>query len=280
MRVYRGTSEREKAWIDIFNSLDPSRSGWQIWSDVISAMAIAISNSMDPDAKRKEKREKEYERCMKDLDMQKVAKLLAIITEALEEDTEDFLGKMYMNLNLGNHWTGQFFTPLSVSRMMAEMTIDPEVCKQKIKDQGYIAITDPSCGAGVNLIAGCETLFRHKINYQQHVLVTGQDIDRVVAQMCYIQLSLLGCAGYICVGDTLCNPTVGLSNLIPIEQEGQEFWYTPMYWTEIWQTRIFFQHMGLGSGLKKLPEKEHYFFTFDFRKENQDGNISYGKTAG
>jgi len=269
MRVYRGSTEREKEWIDTFNSLDPSRSGWQIWADVISAMAIALANVNDPDEKRKERREKEYERCMKNLDLQKMGKLLAIITEALEEKTEDFLGKMYMALGMGSHWTGQFFTPANISRMMAEVTIDPEVCKRKIEDHGYISMTDPTCGAGVNLIAACEALFNNGINYQQHVFVTGQDIDRVVAQMCFIQLSLLGCAGYVCVADTLCNPVTGLSELVPNEKEGQDFWYTPMYWTDTWQMRILLQR--LGGGRKTQPEKEHYTFYFDFREENEDG---------
>ena len=46
--------------------------------------------------------------------------------------------------------------------------------------------------------------------------------------MCYIQLSLLGCAGYVVVGDTLSNPIEG-DVLFPDEKEGQEFWYTPFW---------------------------------------------------
>ena len=43
-------------------------------------------------------------------------------------------------------------------------------------------------------------------DYHSQVLYVGQDIDKVVAQMAYIQLSLNGLYGYVCVGDSLCNP--------------------------------------------------------------------------
>jgi hypothetical protein len=281
MRQWHGSDYYEKEFLKGFNAINPSLSGWQIWEYAISCMACSISNSIELDPKRRARREAEYERSLKAVggNVDALARLMAIIVDALEaKPEEDFLGKMYMNLNMGNHWTGQFFTPQSVADCMALMSI-PDA-KAEIERKGYMSVCDPSCGAGINLLAAAKVFRQQGINYQQDVIFVGQDIDRVVAQMCYIPLALSGAAAYICVADTLINPCTGKTDLIPIEKPGQDIWYTPMYWTEIWQTRIFFQHMGLGSSLKKLPEKEHYFFTFDFRKENQDGNISYGKTAG
>ena len=77
------------------------------------------------------------------------------------------------------------------------------------------------------------------VNYQQNAIFVAQDVDRTAALMCYIQLSLLGCPGYVIVGNTLTNPAVG-SVLNPICQDGQEIWYTPMYATEIWNMRRVF----------------------------------------
>ena len=96
----------------------------------------------------------------------------------------------------------------------------------------------------------------------------------MVGQMCYIQLSLLGCAGYICIADTIVNPVVG-SALQPDEQKGQEFWYMPLYYSNRWQMRIFIQNM---KRLMPLPEAEQqkedeYVFFFDFdKKEETYGN--------
>ena len=57
-------------------------------------------------------------------------------------------------------------------------------------------------------------------------LIHANDVDRVVAQMCYIQLSLLGCPGWVAVANTISNPVCG-DPLMPDERPGQEFWYTP-----------------------------------------------------
>jgi len=42
----------------------------------------------------------------------------------LEEDMGDVLGGVFSELDLGNKWAGQFFTPDPVCRMMAAMTFD------------------------------------------------------------------------------------------------------------------------------------------------------------
>ena len=92
------------------------------------------------------------------------------------------------------------------------------------------------------LIAAANTILRQKVNYQNHVLFVGQDIDRIVGMMAYIQLSLLGCPGYVVIGNSLTNPIVG-SALQPFEKEGQEFWYTPLYFSDVWQYRRIFAAM-------------------------------------
>ena len=58
---------------------------------------------------------------------------------------------------------------------------------------------------------------RQEINYQTSVLFTAQDIDYIVGLMCYLQLSLMGCAGYVVIGDTLRHPSTALDRrgLIP-----------------------------------------------------------------
>ena len=178
-----------------------------------------------------------------------------------------------MNLNLGNHWKGQFFTPYCVCKAMSQITVGN--VDRQIEEQGYISICDPACGAGATLIAAANTLKGSKYNFQNHVLFVGQDVDRVVAQMCYIQLSLLGCAGYICVGNTITNPLTGPA-LFPRENEGQEMWYMPMFHSDIWQWRKIFHSLGSMGGTvttEKTVEKEHFYMFFDFEeKEAQYGN--------
>lgn len=71
------------------------------------------------------------------------------------------------------------------------------------------------------------------LNYQNHVLVVAQDIDKTVALMCYIQLSLLGVAGYVKVGNSLTEPMTDNDNK-------ENYWYTPMYFSPVWTMRRIF----------------------------------------
>ena len=120
------------------------------------------------------------------------------------------------------------------------------------EEQGYITINDPCCGAGANLIAAIHTA-RHKLekaglNYQDHLLVTGQEIEEVVALMCYIQLSLLGVAGFVKVGNTITKP------MSPSDTT-ENYWFTPMYFSNVWHYRRLVHRLDIlmkGEGDPKL----------------------------
>lgn len=229
-------SDYTKEFTKLFQTLCVSRSNWQLWADVITGIALAIANIAEKDSQRREEREKEFSGCEQRIGMDALVQLYVLIVKALDEDPEqDFLGKLYMDLGLGNHWKGQFFTPYSVCRMMANISVDAEHSIADIKKNGWIGVNDCACGAGATLIAAANELKRHDINYQQNAVFVAQDIDRITAMMCYIQLSLLGCAGYVVVADSLCNPIVG-ETLLPVIREGQEYWFTPMWYTERWET--------------------------------------------
>lgn len=261
----------EKEFLSIFESLCYSRSRWQVWEDIIFAIACSLSNSVDKNSEDFQKREEEYERCIKNLgSVDTVAKLFAIIVLAYERNPDqDFLGAMYMQLNLGSHWHGQFFTPYDVCKMMALITIEGR--EPDIERDGWISVNDCACGAGATLIAAANTMKEKGINYQRDVLFVAQDIDRVVGLMCYIQLSLLGCPGYVAIANTITNPLCG-STLQPTKKPGQEFWFTPFYFRNEWCIRRIGESLGIFNICKNKEKKsidvsEKYFFYFDFEKE-------------
>lgn len=277
-------SAQEREFLKLFEGFTRSRSGWQAWEDLMTAMACSIANSVDRRKEAFERRERQYETAIKNLGGVDVpAQMLALIASALEENpNQDFLGKLYMSLNLGSHWTAQFFTPFSVSEMMARMTIGEE-CLTQIKKDGYISVNDPTVGAGGMLIAAATAFRALKVNYQTSVLFTGQDIDPVVAKMAYIQISLLGCPGYITVGNTLTNPQTGHA-LLPEEKDGLDIWYTPMFMRDVWDMRrsaLLIRRMlsGIGATKKKAEEKERYFVFFDFREQEDEGDGREDLTA-
>ena len=70
--------------------------------------------------------------------------------------------------------------------------------------------------------------------------------------MCYIQLSLLGCPGYVHVGNTLTDPMTGST----LFGDGKpSTWYTPMFFRDVWEHRraiAMLEHM-LGKPIQAAP---------------------------
>lgn len=227
----------KKEIINIVNQLSRTRNKSSIWADIITSIACTIANSTtDSNSEIYIKREKEYYECISRLgNYDIVAKILALIINELDTNPEqDFLGKLYTEMNLTNSRAGQFFTPYKVCKIMSKINLN--VADNQIKSKGWTTVNDPACGAGATLIAFANTLKEYNINYQKSALFVAQDIDRVAALMCYVQLSLLGCAGYIIVGDSLINPPTN-DILIPVVQPEQEYWFTPLFFSSEWNYR-------------------------------------------
>ena len=151
---------------------------------------------------------------------------------ALESNTEqDFLGHIYMELGLGNHVAGQFFTPYDICKLMSRITISDDIDKE-VNKKGYVSICDTACGAGATLISAAnlarEILKKSGKNFQNYILFVGQDIDVTVGLMCYLQISLLGCSGYVKIGNSLTDP-------IKPDDDINKYWFTPMYFSDRWK---------------------------------------------
>ena len=231
-------SQSDQLFIKLYRELTYRWTPWEVWQDFVTMYACAISNAVDKSHLNEReamylKRIQKYSKKEQELFPQ----LAAEVVLALEKKPEqDFLGKIFMELNLSNDSGGQFFTPYNVCQMMAEMTVGDVVAH--VEKHGYITINDPACGAGATLIAAvhaaAKPLSEAGFNWQNHVLVTAQDIDYTVALMCYIQLSLLGTAAYIKIGNTFTEPMGSADTL-------ENYWFTPMYFSGVWSARRLFK---------------------------------------
>lgn len=205
---------------------------WELWSDFATMTAIGIANAVEYNAHREEV----YLRTIRKYTPEEQA-MLAEITGCYfalvdADPWRDHLGDMYMRADLGIAQAGQFFTPYHLSRLMAGMQVDTAVAR--IEAEGWISASDPACGAGATLIALADALYQQGVNYQQTVFFAVQDINATTALMCYIQLSMLGCAGYVVIGDTLRQPDTAAA---PNAPAGENVWRTPMYFDAAWATR-------------------------------------------
>lgn len=236
MGNYVSRNERQRELEKLYNKLCSRYSRYEVWQDMVVMIACSIANAVDK--RHFDEREAMYMRVVKKYsndELNVFPDFFTHIVLGMEENPDcDFLGELYMNLELGNKYVGQFFTPYEICRAMAQVTIDGDFLKGQIDRHGWVSINDCACGAGATLVAAANYLKSINVNYQMQALFVAQDVDMTVALMCYIQLSLLGCAGYVVIGNTLTEPQTG--NVL-FGEESSRCWYTPMFFHDVWNTR-------------------------------------------
>ena len=235
--AWYGTNTHQKEFVRLFSALTNRHSRWTVWSDFVTMIAIEISNAIDES--NRPGRSEIYSSLIakyNESDRQSIALMFCEVVRGLDQNPDqDFLGALFMGLGLSNEHHGQFFTPYNVCRMMAQITSTD--IQTRIEERGWISVNDCACGAGALLVAFANECRRQNINYQTCVLFTAQDIDFIVGCMCYIQLSLLGCPGYVVIGDSITNPATSLDCHGLIPKHDSNIWYTPFFFRQEWNFR-------------------------------------------
>lgn len=259
-KAVRGVDSYKKEFLSIFNSLCGRHGRWEVWSDFIQLTAIDISNATDKgNAPKRAADARNIAKKYSEDEIKRMAEMLMQMVYAMDGNPDqDFLGELYMTCELGNDHAGQFFTPYSVCQAMSEISFDPA----RFEDKGFVSVNDCACGAGALLVSFANACKRHDINYQQKVMFVAQDIDYTVGLMCYIQLSLMGCPGYVVIDDTLINPTTAYDKkgLLPAGPP-ERIWFTPLFSDGIWYGRRLAAQMDLliSGSSRKNPENVNSF---------------------
>lgn len=129
-------------------------------------------------------------------------RMFDLMVKSLEENPfQDFLGSAYMAIGVGDKGHGQFFTPFGISELMGAVNVTG--IQDELEARGFAALHEPSCGAGASLMAAAKTLHGSGIDWQRLLYFDAQDISELTALMCYLQVSLVGLAGHVIIGDTL-----------------------------------------------------------------------------
>lgn len=196
----------------------------KLLSDIFECGAIAISNKFD--LRQAEDREKRYTDIMNEYQltervlMQDIfGDIFALLSSVAYSDGvfDDYLGKLFMESGTSNDKAGQFFTPYSVSKMSARLTIDKETVEKHKKDDSILTVSEPACGSGGMVLAALDVLKNsYDFNYARNCFVEATDIDARCVYMCYLQLSLAGVPAIIKQQDTL-------------SRELYQVWKTPAY---------------------------------------------------
>lgn len=253
-RAVRDT--HQKNLVKLFDSLCGHQSRWTVWSDFITMAAISVSNVVD--RVHADEREKTYMALAEKWDgkeLELFGQMLAEIVLGMEDNPDqDFLGELFMLLELSNDHNGQFFTPYNVCKMMSQL-VGGDI-QAHIDAKGWAGVNDPACGAGALLVAYANSLKDAGINYQTSVLFVAQDIDFIVGCMCYLQLSLMGCAGYVVVANTITEPSTSYDKRGLLPRDRGNVWYTPMYFSDVWTLRKLWAKINLTMPIGDIPKKE------------------------
>ena len=146
--------EAKKKIIKTIQSMSGSYAPYNIFSDWVEMSALAIQNTccINHD-KIWQDREKQYLDIAKKYSSEELSlmvRMLAWLTDELEEEYSDVLGSIYMEGGMGSKYTGQFFTPFHLSELCARMSVNLE----NLPKEGHISLNEPSCGGGGMIIAG------------------------------------------------------------------------------------------------------------------------------
>lgn len=196
---------------------------WQVFADFCEMSAITLHNGVHLGTLRDE-REQHYLKIVSKYEREEAEQFpyaFACLCECLEAGFDDVLGSLFMELDLGSHWHGQFFTPYSVASMMARMTFDPA----SMEGRDFITAQEPACGAGGMMIAFADAMRAAGHNPQRQLHATLVDVDPLCVHMAYVQMSLLGIPAQVVHGNTL-------------SLEQWSVWYTPMHVLGLWGARL------------------------------------------
>ena len=195
---------RKKEIIKIIDQISGKYSAYEVFTDWVKCLALAISNSCNlfHDSVWEE-RERMYMDTISKYtpeEQQKLIKMSVMLFETFESCFSDILGEIYMEAGMGSKSAGQFFTPFHLSKLCASLTLS------EMDERGKICVNEPSCGGGGMIIAAAAALNEKGINYQNILEVVAQDLDWKGVYMCYVQLSLLGISAVCVQGNTLSEP--------------------------------------------------------------------------
>ncbi|MEU9267246.1 N-6 DNA methylase [Streptomyces sp. NPDC048251] len=165
----------------------------EVFDNFVEMAALALRNAVDVRGSEAwEAREGQYLPIAghySRTELHRFAHALALVTTEMEREPCDVLGRLYMELELGNERLGQYYTPYDIAQLMAEMQIDSVV--EQVQRDGFADLYEPTCGAGAFIVALSQATLEHGLNPQTQLHVTAEDIAPQAMHMIYVHLTLL-----------------------------------------------------------------------------------------
>ncbi|EPJ0597092.1 N-6 DNA methylase [Enterobacter roggenkampii] len=217
-----GIEEARRRFISVFGDTARNLRRWEVFSDFITLAASELDMAR---IRTPENIARSREICAKysESDISNLHALFGLMVCALEVKFHDFLGAIFMELELGDDRNGQYFTPYNVQSLLAKLLM-PDV-DETIRREGFVTVSDPASGAAGMIVAYAELMLEAGYNPSEQMFGSCIDIDPIAADMAFIQLSLLGIPAEVVTGNTL---TMQLSRVR----------YTPVYYINNFEKRL------------------------------------------
>lgn len=214
--------DARRRFVSVFRDTARNLRRWEVFSDFITLAASELDMAR---IRTPENIERSREICAKysESDISNMHELFGLMICALEAKFHDFLGAIFMELELGDDRNGQYFTPYNVQSLLARLLM-PDF-DETIRREGFVTVSDPASGAAGMIVAYAELLLEAGYNPSEQMFGSCIDIDPIAADMAFIQLSLLGIPAEVITGNAL---TMQLNRVR----------YTPVYYINNFEKRL------------------------------------------
>lgn len=133
----------------------------------------------------------------------------SMVAEEMEKGNAfDLFGQLYEQMFLLKSKAsanGQFFTPDSLCRLMADIT-DADV-EEKLSKRGFVMVNDPACGSARTLLAHYMAKTSKDHALAGHYYYEAADIDLPTCKMAACNMMIHGMQGKVICQDQLSLPT-------------------------------------------------------------------------
>lgn len=214
--------DARRQFVSVFRDTARNLRRWEVFSNFITLAASELDMAR---IRTPENIERSREICAKysESDISNMHELFGLMVCALEAKFHDFLGAIFMELELGDDRNGQYFTPYNVQSLLAKLLM-PDI-DETIRREGFVTVSDPASGAAGMIVAYAELMLEAGYNPSEQMFGSCIDIDPIAADMAFIQLSLLGIPAEVVTGNTL---TMQLKRVR----------YTPVYYINDFEKRL------------------------------------------
>lgn len=183
-RQMMNINDARREFVRVFRDTARNLRRWEVFSDFITLAASELDMAR---IRTPENIERSREICAKysGSDISNLHTLFCLMVCALEEKFHDFLGAIFMELELGDDHNGQYFTPYHVQSLMAKLLM-PDA-ERTIRREGFVTVSDPACGAAGMIVAYAEIMLEAGYNPSEQMFGSCIDIDPIAADMAFIQ---------------------------------------------------------------------------------------------